>query len=101
MNPDRPIVGITQKAFLPLLPQDLTQINTNANKTILDRAMQAIVSPDPASVDQFIEEAKGVWEKAGGTKVDEFYASWYQEHKADAIMLKDIYEMGKQLSTVE
>ncbi|WP_339220376.1 extracellular solute-binding protein [Paenibacillus sp. FSL H8-0332] len=101
MNPDRPIVGITQKAFLPLLPQDLTQINTNANKTILDRAMQAIVSSDPASVDQFIEEAKGVWEKAGGTKVDEFYASWYQEHKADAIMLKDIYEMGKQLSTVE
>ncbi|WP_238653070.1 extracellular solute-binding protein [Paenibacillus piscarius] len=101
MNPDRPIVGITQKAFLPLLPQELTQINTNANKTILDRAMQAIVSSDPASVDQFIEEAKGVWEKAGGTKVDEFYASWYQEHKADAIMLKDIYEMGKQLSTVE
>lgn len=101
MNPDRPIVGITQKAFLPLLPQELTQINTNANKTILDRAMQAIVSSDPASVDQFIEEAKGVWEKAGGTKVDEFYASWYQEHKADAIMLKDIYEMGKQLSSVE
>lgn len=101
MNPDRPIVGITQKAFLPLLPQELTQINTNANKTILDRAMQAIVSSDPASVDQFIEEAKGVWEKAGGTKVDEFYASWYQEHKADAIMLKDIYEMGKQLSAVE
>lgn len=101
MNPDRPIVGITQKAFLPLLPQELTQINTNANKTILDRAMQAIVSSDPASVDQFIEEAKGVWEKAGGTKVDEFYATWYQEHKADAIMLKDIYEMGKQLSAVE
>ena len=101
MDPDRPIVGITQKAFLPLLPQELTQINTNANKTILDRAMQAIVSSDPASVDQFIEEAKGVWEKAGGTKVDEFYASWYQEHKADAIMLKDIYEMGKQLSAVE
>ncbi|WP_339251382.1 extracellular solute-binding protein [Paenibacillus sp. FSL P2-0136] len=101
LNPDRPIVGITQKAFLPLLPQELTQINTNANKTILDRAMQAIVNSDPASVDQFIEEAKGIWEKAGGTKVDEFYASWYQEHKADAIMLKDIYEMGKQLSTVE
>lgn len=101
MNPDRPIVGITQKAFLPLLPQELTQINTNANKTILDRAMQAIVSSDPASVDQFIEEAKGVWEKAGGTKVDDFYASWYQEHKADAIMLKDIYEMGQQLSAVK
>ncbi|MEK3668755.1 MULTISPECIES: extracellular solute-binding protein [unclassified Paenibacillus] len=101
MNPDRPIVGITQKAFLPLLPQDLTQINTNANKTILDRAMQAIVSSDPASVDQFIEEAKGVWNKAGGPKVDEFYATWYQDNKADAIMLKDIYEMGEQLSAAE
>ncbi|WP_339311627.1 extracellular solute-binding protein [Paenibacillus sp. FSL M7-0896] len=101
LNPDRPIVGITQKAFLPLLPQELTQINTNANKTILDRAMQAIVNSDPASVDQFIAEAKGIWEKAGGPKVDEFYAAWYQDNKADAIMLKDIYEMGKQLSTVE
>lgn len=101
MDPARPIVGITQKAFLPLLPQDLTQINTNANKTILDRAMQAIVSSDPGSVDQFIAEAKGIWEKAGGPKVDEFYAAWYQDHKADAIMLKDIYEMGKQLDTAE
>ncbi|WP_405104430.1 extracellular solute-binding protein [Paenibacillus sp. FSL K6-1217] len=101
MDPARPIVGITQKAFLPLLPQDLTQINTNANKTILDRAMQAIVSSDPGSVDQFIAEAKGIWEKAGGPKVDEFYATWYQDHKADAIMLKDIYEMGKQLDTAE
>ncbi|MEK3717569.1 extracellular solute-binding protein [Paenibacillus sp. FSL R7-0333] len=101
MDPDRPIVGITQKAFLPLLPQDLTQINTNANKTILDRAMQAIVSSDPASVDQFIAEAKGIWEKAGGPKVDEFYAAWYQDNKTDAIMLKDIYEMGKQLDAAE
>ncbi|MEK3838310.1 extracellular solute-binding protein [Paenibacillus sp. FSL R7-0128] len=101
LNPDRPIVGITQKAFLPLLPQELTQINTNANKTILDRAMQAIVNSDPASVDQFIAEAKGIWEKAGGPKVDEFYAAWYQDNKADAIMLKDIYEMGKQLDAAE
>lgn len=63
--------------------------------------MQAIVSSDPASVDQFIAEAKGIWEKAGGPKVDEFYAAWYQDNKADAIMLKDIYEMGKQLDAAE
>jgi putative aldouronate transport system substrate-binding protein len=93
MDPSRPMVGITQKAYLPILPQDLTQINSNANKTILDLALKTIVSGKSYTVDQFIQEAKGIWEKAGGAKVDEFYDKWYQENKGTAILMDDIYKM--------
>ncbi|WP_438444338.1 extracellular solute-binding protein [Gorillibacterium sp. sgz5001074] len=94
MNPSTPMVGITQKAYLPNLPQDLATINTNANKTILDAANKAIVSGKSYTVDQFITDSKSVWEKAGGTKVDDFYAQWYDKNKGTAILMADIYKMA-------
>lgn len=96
MNPETPMPGITQNAYLPLLPQDLVQIKTNAFKTIMDMAMQTIVSGGADAPDKFIEDAKAVWDKAGGAKVDEFYQKWYDENKDGAILMEDIYEMGKQ-----
>ncbi|MGG1552263.1 extracellular solute-binding protein [Paenibacillus ferrarius] len=93
VDPSRPMPGITHKDFLPLLPQDLTQINANANKTILDLATKAIVSGGSYTVEQFIQEAKAAWEKAGGPKVDAFYEDWYQTNKKTAILMKDIYEI--------
>ncbi|SDC07713.1 putative aldouronate transport system substrate-binding protein [Paenibacillus sp. UNCCL117] len=93
MDQSRPMVGITQKAYLPILPQDLAQINNNSNKTILDLALKAIVSGKSYTVDQFLQEAKAAWEKAGGAKVDEFYDKWYQENKGTAILMDDIYKM--------
>ncbi|MEJ8305048.1 extracellular solute-binding protein [Saccharibacillus sacchari] len=102
MDPSRPMVGITQRAYLPLLPQNLATLNTNANKTILDMAMQTIVGGGgPAAVDQFIADAQAIWDKAGGAQVDEFYANWYAEHKDDAILMDDIYEMGEQMKQDE
>lgn len=94
INEKAPMVGITQKAYLPNLPQDLATINTNANKTILDAANKTIVSGKSYSVDQFITDAKAAWEKAGGTKVDDFYAKWYDENKSTAILMADIYKMA-------
>ena len=94
INEKAPMVGITQKAYLPNLPQDLATINTNANKTILDAANKTIVSGKSYSVDQFITDAKAAWEKAGGTKVDDFYAKWYDENKGTAILMADIYKMA-------
>ncbi|MGG1517416.1 extracellular solute-binding protein [Paenibacillus oryzisoli] len=93
VDPSRPMPGITHKDFLPLLPQDLTQINANANKTILDLATKAIVSGSSYTVEQFIQEAKAAWDKAGGPKVDAFYEEWYQANKKTAILMKDIYEI--------
>lgn len=94
MNPSTPMVGITQKAYLPNLPQDLATINTNANKTILDAANKAIVSGKSYTVDQFIGDAKSAWDKAGGAKVDDFYAQWYEKNKGNAILMADIYKMA-------
>ncbi|MNC81154.1 hypothetical protein D3C75_1341950 [compost metagenome] len=72
----------------------MATINTNANKTILDAANKTIVSGKSYSVDQFITDAKAAWEKAGGTKVDDFYAKWYDENKGTAILMADIYKMA-------
>lgn len=93
VDPSRPMPGITHKDYLPLLTQDLAQINTNANNTILDLANKAIVSGSSYTIEQFIQEAKAAWEKAGGQKVDDFYASWYEENKDSALLMKDLYEM--------
>ncbi|CAM3629158.1 MULTISPECIES: extracellular solute-binding protein [Saccharibacillus] len=102
MDPARPIVGITQRAYLPLLPQNLATVNTNANKTMLDMAMQTIVGGGgKAAVDKFISDSQAVWDKAGGAEIDAFYATWYAENKDDAILLDDIYEMGKQMKEQE
>ena len=95
MNPEAPMVGITQRNYLPLLPQDLQTINTNANKTILDMAMKTIVSGSSYPVDKFMGDAKSAWEKAGGEKVDAFYADWYKNNKDNAILMDDIYGMIK------
>ncbi|MDF2927625.1 MAG: hypothetical protein K0R57_6539 [Paenibacillaceae bacterium] len=93
VTPERPMPGITMKEFLPILPQELDQINSNANKTILDLANKLIVSGGSYTPDQFIQESKAVWEKAGGARVDEYIDKWYQENKDTAILMKDIYQM--------
>jgi putative aldouronate transport system substrate-binding protein len=94
MDPAKPMVGLTHGSFMPILPQDLLQIKTNANKTIVDLAVKAIVSGGSYTVDQFIEEAKSVWDKAGGAKVDQFYSDWYEKNKDSALLMDDIYELA-------
>ncbi|PYI53439.1 extracellular solute-binding protein [Paenibacillus flagellatus] len=93
VDASRPMPGVTHRDFLPLLPQDLAQINTNANKTILDMANKAIVGGSGYTAEQFIRDAKAAWEKAGGTKVDDFYDKWYRDNKDSALLMKDLYEM--------
>ncbi|NQX58353.1 extracellular solute-binding protein [Paenibacillus qinlingensis] len=93
VDPSRPMPGVTHRDFLPLLPQDLVAINTNANKTIVDLATKVLVSGNSYTMDQFIQEAKAAWEKAGGPKVDAFYDEWYQANKKTALLMKDLYEI--------
>lgn len=96
MDPNKPMVGVTHSSYLPNLPQDLSQINANANKTIIDMAVKSIVSGKSYTVEQFVQDAKATWEKAGGAKVDAFYSKWYDENKDKAILMKDLYQMGDQ-----
>ncbi|MDF2923738.1 MAG: hypothetical protein K0R57_2652 [Paenibacillaceae bacterium] len=100
VSKDRPIPTLKPE-YLPVLPQDLSLIIKNVEKQIStggtkgDLWLKAIVSGNSYTPEQAVKEGKEIWEKAGGTKVDEFYAKWYDTNKTTAFMLKDLYQFGE------
>lgn len=98
---DRPIPTLKPE-YLPVLPHELSLIVKNVEKQIStggtkgDLWLKAIVSGNSYSAEQAIKEGKDIWEKAGGARVDEFYAQWYEENKDTAFILKDLYEFGEE-----
>ncbi|MDF2662879.1 MAG: extracellular solute-binding protein family 1 [Paenibacillus sp.] len=79
--------------FMPALPKDLQLISTNGFK-YEDLFQKAIVSGPSYTVEQAVKEAKEMWEKAGGQKVDEFYTKYYAENKDKVYMAKiDAYDI--------
>lgn len=95
VSKDRPIPSLKPE-YLPVLPADLTMISKNVDQQIKDNWLKAIVSGKSFTAQQALDTAKKIWESAGGTKVDEFYAKWYTANKDTAFMLKDLYEFGEQ-----
>ncbi|WP_258525403.1 extracellular solute-binding protein [Paenibacillus sp. YN15] len=101
VNKERPIPTLKPE-YLPALPEDLnliiknveTQISPNGSKG--DVWLKAVVSGNSYTAEQAVKDGRDIWEKAGGKKVDEFYAKWYDENKDTAFMLKDLYEFGEQ-----
>ncbi|GAA4863995.1 extracellular solute-binding protein [Paenibacillus vulneris] len=81
--------------YLPVLPQDLALIVKNTEQQMKDMWMKAVVSGGNYTPDQAEKDAKSVWEKSGGLRVDEFYAKWYETNKANAFLLKDLYQFGE------
>ncbi|MFB9278209.1 extracellular solute-binding protein [Cohnella cellulosilytica] len=82
----------TPAVFLPVgLPDDLGVINSTAITTIANLYSKAIVSGSKYTADQALADAKAAWEKAGGGKVDEFFAKAYADNKANVIYTKDYY----------
>ncbi|MNP78458.1 hypothetical protein D3C76_1760790 [compost metagenome] len=71
-------------------------ISKNVDQQIKDNWLKAIVSGKTFTAQQALDTSKKIWDAAGGTKVDEFYAKWYTENKDKAFMLKDLYEFGEQ-----
>ncbi|MDF2922342.1 MAG: extracellular solute-binding protein family 1 [Paenibacillaceae bacterium] len=98
LTPDRPISGF----FLdvPSIPKDLDMIvqsvpniQTAASKTgTPDEYVKAIVTQG-ISAEQAIKTSQDIWNKAGGTKVDEWFQNWYKSNKEKAIMVTDIYTL--------
>lgn len=88
---ERPIPGYTSEAYVPAIPTDLKLIQ-DSFKT--DELLKSVVTGDYAPADA-IQKLKDTWNKAGGAKIDEWYAKWYKESKDKAILLKDIYDIGK------
>lgn len=101
VSKERPIPTLKPE-YLPALPEDLsliiknveTQISPNGSKG--DVWLKAIVSGGSYSAEQAVKDGREIWEKAGGKKIDDFYAKWYEENKDTAFTLKDLYEFGEQ-----
>ncbi|MBP1965372.1 extracellular solute-binding protein [Paenibacillus aceris] len=92
VKPETPVPWIVgHPEHMPSYPQDLTVVATNAEKAVTDAAVKSIVSGSSYSVDQAIKDAKDAWDKAGGKKLEEFYAKWYEDNKNTAFLPKDIY----------
>lgn len=94
VSKERPIPTLKPE-YLPALPQDLSLIVKNTDQQMKDLWLKAIVSGSAYTADQALKEAKDIWEKAGGSKVDEFYAKWYEKNKSNAFMLADLYQFGE------
>ncbi|SDD40110.1 putative aldouronate transport system substrate-binding protein [Paenibacillus sp. UNCCL117] len=94
VSKDRPIPTLKPE-YLPVLPQDLALIVKNTEQQIKDAWMKAVVSGAGYTADQAEKDTKSIWEKSGGLRVDEFYAKWYEANKANAFLLKDLYQFGE------
>ncbi|MBO9605325.1 MAG: extracellular solute-binding protein [Paenibacillaceae bacterium] len=94
ISADRPT---SPAVVLPVtLTDDLVVINNTAVNTITNIYTKAIVGGTGYSVDQAMKDAKDAWEKAGGKKVDDFYAKAYTDNKKDVILTKDYYNYLKK-----
>lgn len=92
ISKDRPLPEITK--YMPGLPEDIQFILSNANEPISDLWSRAIVGGSKVSVEKTIEDAKSIWKKSDGQKVEQFYINWYKENKDTWVFTKDLYDMS-------
>ncbi|MDF2921343.1 MAG: extracellular solute-binding protein [Paenibacillaceae bacterium] len=90
LTPDRPY---TISVNLPTaLPDDLLLISNTVTNTIVNIYTKAVVAGASYTADQAIKDAQDAWEKAGGKKIDDFYAKVFKEQKANLNFTKDYYK---------
>jgi putative aldouronate transport system substrate-binding protein len=61
---------------------------------ISDLWSRAIVGGKSATVEKAVEDAKALWSKSEGQKVEDFYANWYRENKDTWVFTEDLYDMN-------
>lgn len=93
LNPDTPLAELTHGEHMPTLPEDLQLIVTNTEEQLKAFSQQGVLGGSKYTVEQATADAKAYWEKAGGAKVDEWYANWYETRGDEAILAKDLYEI--------
>lgn len=89
---DLPAPGVTNDAYLPKLPDDLQLIVSNVTKPISDMMDKAIVD-SKYSVEQAMTDAKDLWNKSGGEKIEQFYQDWYAANTDTLITTQDVFEI--------
>lgn len=92
ISKDRPLPEITK--YMPGLPEDIQFILSNVNEPISDLWSRAIVGGSKVTVDKTVEDAKSLWKKSDGQKVEDFYANWYKENKDTWVFTEDLYDMN-------
>jgi putative aldouronate transport system substrate-binding protein len=85
--------GITHNEHMPVLPKEMALIMTNISKPINDVMVKAIVSGSSFTTEQALAEAKSIWEKGDGAKLEAWYDEWWQNNKDTAFLAKDIFEI--------
>ncbi|RTE10354.1 extracellular solute-binding protein [Paenibacillus whitsoniae] len=96
--PERPTSGYfidvpSTPKDLDMIVQSVPNIQIAASKIgTPDEYVKAIVTPN-MTAEQAVKNAKDIWTKAGGSKVDEWFQNWYKTNKDKAITVNDIYEV--------
>lgn len=94
VTPDRPF---TISAVLPVsLPDDLLMASNTVTNTITNIYTKGVVGGASYSVDQAMKDAQDAWDKAGGKKIDDFYAKAFKEKQDSVILTKDYYKYVKK-----
>ncbi len=92
---DRPYPELTVSEHMPSMPKDLSTAESNAEKTIGDIWLKAVVSGEKYKMDQALKDAQDVWQKSNGKGVEEWHKKWYAENKDKAFLAKDLFEVTK------
>ncbi|SFL26190.1 putative aldouronate transport system substrate-binding protein [Paenibacillus sp. 1_12] len=97
INKERPLSNITLGGYMPQLPSDMDFINktlNDATNPIKDLYNKAIVSGSGYSVEQADQEAKSLWKKSDGDKLEKWYQDWYGKNKDQLVTQKDLFDMN-------
>lgn len=95
-DPNKPYVEITHPEHMPQLPKDIEAISGPIVKPIDDMFVKGILGGKAYTAEQATKDAKEVWEKGNGKKIEEWFRQWYEKDSKNAFLAKDIYEMLKQ-----
>lgn len=77
----------------PVYTDDLSLVRVSLQKDLATIWDKAITGGKSYSVDQAFEDAKAMWAKGGGPKLDEYAAKWYETNKSRIVYTKDILKM--------
>jgi putative aldouronate transport system substrate-binding protein len=80
----------------PDYKDDLSVIKVNVLKNMSSIWDKSIVD-SKYPMDKALEDAKAVWIKEGGPKLDEYAAKWYETNKGNLMMTKDLVKMKEKL----
>ncbi|SFL00224.1 putative aldouronate transport system substrate-binding protein [Paenibacillus sp. 1_12] len=80
----------------PVVSDDLSLIRVSLQKDLATIWDKAIIGGKAYTIDQAFEDAKAVWAKNGGPKLDEYMAKWYQENKDTVVTTKNAVKMWDQ-----